>query len=34
MELAANYKAEFRLEISDDRRISLVTDLALEDDEL
>jgi hypothetical protein len=34
MELAANYKAEFRLEISDDRRISLVTDLALEDDDL
>ena len=34
MELAANYKAEFRLEVSDDRRISLVTDLALEDDEL
>jgi hypothetical protein len=32
MELAANYKAEFRLEIGAGQRISLLTDLALDDD--
>ena len=34
MELAANYKAKFHLEISENHRISLVTDLALEDEGL
>ena len=31
MELAANYKARFQLEISDDQQVSLITDLALEE---
>jgi hypothetical protein len=31
MELAANYKARFELEISDDQQVSLITDLALEE---
>ena len=30
-ELAANYKARFQLEISDDQQVSLITDLALEE---
>ena len=29
--LAANYKARFQLEISDDQQVSLITDLALEE---
>jgi hypothetical protein len=32
MELAANYKAQFRLEVGEGHQISLVTDLALDDE--